>query len=518
MFGVLLFIVAAALGVFGLLQHLKGKRILAAPFKKTGELAKNPATSDPKGAISTEGAVMKPSQALLSPCSKTECIYYEVEIRRHYEKTEQTQDGPKTKSGSESHTTLKDGALVQLDDGTGPFNVDFKQGADFDKMEKKFNEKVKLGMFVPGELQFGQLRMQTPAHLGSDRTVAYEAIEKVVAVGGNLFVLGKLENDRITKPGWRSMLASSKGRDGLLASTATKKKVGMIGGAVGAVLAIPAFIFSPTPEPEKADPNAAYCPSMIAGYQNKCHDNVGTSDDFDLTVDKETTYHVDVFPAKGKAYPFWPKITVKDATGAEVASQEGSIETDLRLDFPAKPGKYTIVVEPKDDPVTGGFDYDFAVSADGVGDPPAMADATKEPAKVEESTPETAVEMDAPVFAAKYLTNKADADAEFSGKWVKLKGLVAESKKDADRAQQAVKLVAPDEMGVKGFFEDGDAAKMAAGLKKNTTVTMTCKVLPAGEGVVEMETCTAEAAGKSVAAAGKGSTVPAKGKGKKKKK
>ena len=34
------------------------QRILAAPFKKTGEIAKNPISPDPKGAMSTEGKVV----------------------------------------------------------------------------------------------------------------------------------------------------------------------------------------------------------------------------------------------------------------------------------------------------------------------------------------------------------------------------------------------------------------------------------------------------------------------------
>src|SRR4051812_47996534 len=98
--GILLLIVGLGALGFGLMQHLKGKRILAAPFKKTGEIAKNPVSSDPKGLMSTEGNVVAPATACLSPLSKTPCLYYEVAISRRWEKTEQTQDGAKTTKGS----------------------------------------------------------------------------------------------------------------------------------------------------------------------------------------------------------------------------------------------------------------------------------------------------------------------------------------------------------------------------------------------------------------------------------
>jgi hypothetical protein len=65
--GILLFIGLAVLG-FGVAPHFKGKRILAAPFKTTGELAKNPVSEDPQGAMSTEGKVVAPE---LRKCSKS---------------------------------------------------------------------------------------------------------------------------------------------------------------------------------------------------------------------------------------------------------------------------------------------------------------------------------------------------------------------------------------------------------------------------------------------------------------
>ena len=65
--GILLMVVGLAALGFGFMQHLRGKRILAAPFKKTGEIAKNPVSSDPKGLMSTEGNVVARQKPVLSP-------------------------------------------------------------------------------------------------------------------------------------------------------------------------------------------------------------------------------------------------------------------------------------------------------------------------------------------------------------------------------------------------------------------------------------------------------------------
>ena len=53
--GFFLIFVALIAGVVGLMQHLKMKKILAAPFKKTGEAASGQG-ADAQGRISTEGA------------------------------------------------------------------------------------------------------------------------------------------------------------------------------------------------------------------------------------------------------------------------------------------------------------------------------------------------------------------------------------------------------------------------------------------------------------------------------
>ena len=74
----------------------------------------------------------------------------------------------------------------QLDAGTGPINVNLKDGADVET-KKPYDDKVKIGMQVPGELVFGELRLQTPRLPSGERTTAFTAVEKIVPANGSFF-------------------------------------------------------------------------------------------------------------------------------------------------------------------------------------------------------------------------------------------------------------------------------------------------------------------------------------------
>lgn len=346
------------------MQHLKGKRILAAPFKTTGELQKNPVSPDAKGLISTEGDVVAPAQTLLSPCTQTPCLYYEVEIKRLWEKTETTQDGEKTTKGSENVKTLKDGAVFGLDDGSGPMLVDASKGGDFDTLKK--TEKYEVAVLP--RLDFGAFSMPLPSLPSGDWTRGFEAVEKIVPVEGKLFALGKLEAGRISKPGWRSMMFSSKGRDGLLASTAKKKKFSLIGSGVSAVIAIPLMIFAPASEPSTAMGSAesSFCQMSITGARSSCQANLsGEGDTFTWTVENKGHYALQVTPPGGKKYPLDAQLVVKNAMGDVVADElaESSGKTVV-AELDLEPGVYTVEVK---DAVgrnfKGGFDYAFEIRA-----------------------------------------------------------------------------------------------------------------------------------------------------------
>lgn len=393
--GILLLIVGLAVLGFGLMQHLKGKRILAAPFKKTGELAKNPVSDDPKGAMSVEGRVIPPTEPVYSPCSKQPCLYYEVKIERIYEKTETTQEGTKTVKGTQTLDTIKGGAVFGVDDGSGQFLVDVSKGADFDNLKEGYKKELN-GRSWASTVEFGELTYELKPIGSSDGwTIGFKATERFVPVEGNLFVLGKVEGNKLTKPGWRSMMASSKGRDGLLGSIQKRKKFSFIGGAIASVLSIPAIIFAPPP-----DPQGSSCQSALTDARKRCSDNVSSKsgEEYAWTVTAPGTYQLEVF-APAKKVPFDPELIVKDAEGNIVADVEGGVGSNALAAVEAKAGKYTVIVKPGDDyMVKGGFSYELEIrgstSETKVADP-LNADTDTAGEDV------AAAEADAPAAAAK---------------------------------------------------------------------------------------------------------------------
>jgi E3 Ubiquitin ligase len=409
--GILLLIVGLAVLGFGLFNMMAAKRVLAAPFKKTGDLAKNPVSEDPKGAMSTEGKVIAPATPLLSPSSKQPCLAYELKIERLYEKTETTQDGTKTVKGTETLDTIKGGTVFGLDDGSGVFNIDVSKGADFDNMKEGFKKEIN-GHSGSSHITFGEYTYDVPA-IGSDKgwTIGFKATEKYVPVEGNLFVLGKLEGASLVKPGWRSMMTSAKGREGLLGSFEKKKKFSFIGGGIATVLAIPLMIFGP-----KADPNAAgaSCPSEMTDVRLRCKSNVSDEDVYTWTVTKAGSYEVTVF-APAKKVAFDPGIMITDSTGAEVANVEGGVGNNAVATVDAKPGVYKVKVFLADHfKIKGGYSYEMEIASTG-GTAPAVAEplnGEKEPeaadvaAAGDDAAPEAAAEPAAPAPAPKATKKK----------------------------------------------------------------------------------------------------------------
>ncbi|MHB8872990.1 MAG: GIDE domain-containing protein [Myxococcaceae bacterium] len=531
--GVLLLLIGLAVLIFGLTQHFKGKRILAAPFKKTGEIAKDPTSPDPKGAMSTEGAAIAETP-LLSPCSKTPCLAYEVEIQREWEKQEQTQDGVKTKSGSTKEESLKQGMTFKLDDGTGPIPVDCSKAdvSDFDTTKSQFTEKVKIGAFVPGELVFGQLKMQTPSLPSGERTLAFKATEKIVPVGGNYFVLGKLENGTLGKPGWRSMMFSSKGRDGLLASTAKKKKFSFIGGGVAAVASIPIMIFAPSAPSNR-------CPSDIAGVVARCKDNVDSKsgNSYSWKVPAAGNYQLAVIPPEGKKFPLDPQLLITNEKGETVVDATASsmgMRASASQEF--QPGTYKVTVKDiNGTTVKGGFDYDLEILGEGgaaaavaqgeegapAGEEGKAAEGAAAPAgnSDELAAGDPLATLDAPLFLAEYLKGKPAADTKFAGKTVVLKGLVSSVDKDVDDHQYVV--FDPGLAFAAQAFFPPETEKQAQALKVDRLATVKCRVRAQGYNLempdanILLEGCTVEApAGKNVASVKAAAKKPAKKKGK----
>ncbi len=361
--GVLLLVVGLVALAFGFVQQLKARRILAAPFQKTGDIVADPISKDPRGMMSTQGTVVPPKVQVLSGLSKTPCLYYEVVITRRWEKQERTQNGYKTVKGSSTVQTIRDGALFGLDDGSGAVGVDASKGGDFDNLKKQAEAG---GVFLSdGYLKFGELRIPTPPSSVGEYTLGFEAVERIVPVGGSLFVLGKLQNGKLTKPGWRSMMFSTKGRDGLLASTATKRKFSLIGGGVGAVVAVPLIIFAPAAPATRA----SSCSGILSGAQASCDDKVTspTGTTYAWNVEKAGAFSFEVMPATHKKIPLDPQIVVKDAAGDVVVDEvaAGAGQSVVAKSVRLKEGAYTVIVKDVGgDTVAGGFDYQLAIRSE----------------------------------------------------------------------------------------------------------------------------------------------------------
>ena len=365
--GVLLLLVGVAVGAFGLFQHLKGKRILAAPFKKTGELAKNPTSTDPKGAMSTEGKVIAPAQQLLSPCTKQPCLAYEVKVERLWEKVETTQEGTKTVKGSDTLDTLKGGSIFGVDDGSGAVQIDVTKGADFDNYKDGFKKELN-GRGWASQIQFGELSYDVPVVSDSEKyTVGFKATEKFVPAEGSLFVLGKIEGGKIVKPGWRSMMTSSKGRDGLIGAINKKKKFSFIGGGVASVLAVPLMIFGPSMSSDSgpSDSNHGFggsCKSTLTGAVSKCSGLVSNKEgaSYSWTVTRKDTYALAASPVKGKKYTLDPQLVV-ERDGEELANVEGYGEP-AKASLELEPGTYSVHVKSVGGSVIkGGYSFDLQI-------------------------------------------------------------------------------------------------------------------------------------------------------------
>ena len=361
MFGVLFLVLGAVALSIGIVFFLKMKRIAGAPFMGTGEIAQNPGVADAKGMISTEGEIVA-GQAVAAPCSGQPCLYYEVTIEREWEKLVKTQEGTKTQSGSTRVTTNKGGAVFQLNDGTGVVHVDARESVDAD-LTKAHDERIAIGMMLPGELVFGHMRMQTPVNLGPERTTGFKVVEKILPAQGKLYACGKLANGAISKPGWSSLILSHKGRTALLGSSKTRAMVGLIAGAVFMVSAVPAFIFGP-----KASADTGGCPTALSDAQSKCEDRIYSADgkDYAWTVTKPGLYTIRIVQPP-VANPIDSTITVKDSAGAQVGYNDGGKPgADAVVSQVFAAGTYSINVRDfSHEEVQGGFSYSLLVSFDG---------------------------------------------------------------------------------------------------------------------------------------------------------
>ena len=371
--------------IVGLLQMMKGKKLNAVPFRAPSQIAQlGQGAADAKGLVSTEGAVSQ--QGLLTaPMSGKPCLAFEITVERKYETTERTENGTETKKGSSSILSDYRGGIFSLNDGQGNVMVDASERPDA-SFDKSHSSGVNVGILgiIPGTLQFGNFQMNTPLILDTEgRTTGFEGIEKIVPPSPNLYALGALaqgpQGPVVHTPkgiGTGKLILSSKGRASLVKST---KRNMILGYAIGGVMFVGGTalgIFGPAPD---MTASGSSCSSTLASDVQACDGRMYDRDGYDMkwTIAKAGEYTLVVSQPAVK-YPIDPSLTIKDASGKELAHNDGiSKGAEAKITMKFEPGTYNINVRDVfRDKVKGGYGFhlDIARSPDPV--PVASASIT----------------------------------------------------------------------------------------------------------------------------------------------
>ena len=364
------------LGV-GAWQWQRTKRILAAPFRKTGEIKANPGAADAKGNISCEGRI-SPLRQLTAPCSGKPCVYYEIAVERKWEKRVQTENGTKTQTGTEKLSSEWRSHEFDVDDGTGAIKVEPTDKVSGD-LEKAYKQTKSGSM---GTVKFGEYEVNIPHH-SEKRTTGVSVVERIVPTEGTLFVMGKLDGGVIHKKDGvlGKLFLSTRGRDTIVAAG----KRNMIIALVAAVLSLgPGVYFSITGKPPVTVPSA--CDGMTDATAATCfgriHAKEGVTHGWKVT--QAGPYHFSVVGTGTSANNrLWPKVTVTDTSGATLLlAQEGNgAPVNTQAEFPA--GTYTIhitdaAVADWAERMHGGVGYSLDIRRTGAA--PATAPTAAEPA------------------------------------------------------------------------------------------------------------------------------------------
>lgn len=370
-FGIFLLIIALVALVVGFMQRKKMNTILAAPFKPTGQV-QGGAGAD--GLISCQGAIQA-TQPLTAPCSGKPCLYYEIEIKQEWEKHVKTEDGVKKRTGKDSAHTNKTGSVFNVDDGSGPVQVDCSESVDA-KLEKAFTEKKSYGW---GDISFGNysVHINRPSD-GEKHAVATHCVEKIIPIEGDIFVVGKLDGPVIRKRDGMlgKLMLAREGRKGLIGST---KRNMMIGFIAGGLLLPTGGLMAAFGEAPQAAPST--CDNMADALTTPCIGRLSSVDDvtYPWTVTAEGDFR---FDAQGTGNDpmmrLWPSVRVQDATGGVIFSMSAPGGAPVQSQGHFVPGSYTIHVNDTHDGYAAGLEGGAGfslniVSLGGAGAPAAPA-------------------------------------------------------------------------------------------------------------------------------------------------
>ena len=354
----------------GYMQRRKAAKILSTPFKKTGEIAANPAVADAKGLVSCEGAVQT-QQPIMAPCSNTPCVYYELKVEKRVEHVKMTDKGRQVTREWRNVSEQKQGSYFQLNDGSGPIGVDGREGLDADL-------KQSYSGAPPGGQGLGILANLLTGALFSagEAVLEYRATEKILPAQGNLFAMGKLSGGQLTKPDGMmgKLILSPKTRDGLVGSVKTMSTLLFVGSGLVAVAGICVMIFV---KPAKGqDP----CPSTLTDAPaTSCMAALKTNkpDTYAWSVTKPGIYTVEITQPKDATESMWAYVSVTTKDNFPITDPFDIMST--KQDASVSKGDYTILINNLRDNtgIEGGFRYILNVTYKG----PLKDDATQKASK-----------------------------------------------------------------------------------------------------------------------------------------
>jgi hypothetical protein len=382
------------LGLIGaFLQRAKGKKLIAAPFKKTAEAASDPQAGDAKGTVSVEGQIAC-QQPLRGPQSGQACIYFHYKLEEEHTKSKLTERGTETTKEWRVVSEQKTGTAFTLDDGSGPVWVQITDGVDAE-LHPSFSGTPGTG--AGGSVASAALGMVASALSGA----RLRATERIIPAQGKLFALGKLDGGRIGKTDGMlgKLILSTKGRDGLIGATKRNTIIGFVVAGIGLVAGIPLSVLGSPPHTDEC-PSAGFADTNAAGCKGHIVDDDGLT--LTWTVSKEGDYVVNVTQPNVK-YPIWPRLTLTSA-GKRLGQAKGLGKGEnAQLPVHLAAGTYSINVRDDVDGYAapfkqgGGLSFWIDIQSAAPGTAPAVASAASIPSA---SAPASAVASASPVAAA----------------------------------------------------------------------------------------------------------------------
>lgn len=428
--------------ILGLMQMFKGKKLNRVPFRAPSQISQmGPQAADGAGLVSTEGAVGQ--QGLLTaPMSGRPCLAFEITVERKYEKQERTENGMKTVRGSSNIFSDYRGGIFAIQDGQGQVFVDASEKPDA-SFDKSHSSGVNVGILgiIPGTLQFGNFQMNTPLLTGEGSTTGFEGVEKIIPPSPNLYALGALAQSPngpvMHTPkgiGTGKLILSTKGRAQLVSSTKTKMIVGYAMGGVMFVGGTLMGIFGPAAPPR--DPNAKqdHCESTLNTEEVACDGRMYERDGYDMKWTVKTAGDFTIVAKQPPVkFPIMATLTIKDATGKEIAHDDGGVAgAEAKVVQHLEPGTYNINVRDfLKDKVSGGYGFRLEITKKEA--PPAIASANITSADMNGGAAKPALKAASP--AAKAGANVAGAKAGAAG--AAASGAAAADAKDPKAAPAA---------------------------------------------------------------------------------